>query len=265
MGRRGWTMAMVLLPAALGASIAAAQHAVATEPPGPNPIPKPTPHRIPTPRPKSLVVLDPGHGGSNTGAASVMAGVFEKDLTLALARAVKERLEERGIRVKLTRDGDEYVSLRERTRRANAAEADLFISLHANASPARSQRGFETYLLTPQALDVDARALRRHEGRPRPGVAADTAALLDDAERGLAHRASAGLAAAMQAELGERRTGDRGVRQASMDVLYGAAMPSVLVEVGFIDHPIEGAELLDPAVLASIADAIADAAASQIE
>ena len=210
-------------------------------------------------------MLDPGHGGSNTGAASVMEGVFEKDLTLALANAVKQRLEARGIGVLLTRDGDEYVSLRERTRRANAAEADLFISLHANASPARSQRGFETYLLTPQALDVDARALRRHEGRPRPGVAPDTAALLDDAERGLAHRASAALAAAMQAELGERRTGDRGVRQASMDVLYGAAMPAVLVEVGFIDHPIEGTELLDPAVLASIADAIADAAGSQIE
>jgi N-acetylmuramoyl-L-alanine amidase len=192
--------------------------------------------------------------------------VQEKHLTLALARAVAERLERRHIPTRLTREGDEYVSLRERTRRANASGAALFISLHANASPAHSQRGFETYLLTPQALDVDARALRVHEGRPRPGVAPDTAILLDDVERGLAHRSSAGLAAAVQEQLAARRDPgtDRGVRQASMDVLYGATMPAVLVEVGFIDHPVEGPELLDPAVLAELADAIADAAASQL-
>ncbi|HUS62880.1 MAG TPA: N-acetylmuramoyl-L-alanine amidase, partial [Kofleriaceae bacterium] len=159
MARLGWTVAMVLLPAALGASIAAAQHAVGAPPEQMN-REDAKDAKVQSSRSSRLrgstrlVMLDPGHGGSNTGAASVMQGVFEKDLTLALANAVKQRLEAKGIAVQLTRDGDEYVSLRERTRRANAAEADLFISLHANASPARSQRGFETYLLTPQALDV---------------------------------------------------------------------------------------------------------------
>ena len=211
-------------------------------------------------------MIDPGHGGSNTGARSVVEGVWEKDLTLALARAVAGRLEAKGIEVRLTREKDEYVSLRERGRRANEWRAEIFLSLHANASPARSQRGIETYLLTPQAVDVDARALRADVGRRRPGVDPATALLLDDVERGLAHRASAGLAAAVQAALVEARpgSGDRGVKQASMDVLYGATMPAVLVEVGFIDHPVEGPELLDPAVLASIADAIAAAVASQV-
>src|SRR5436190_20089833 len=89
------------------------------------------------------VVLDPGHGGSNTGAAGVVEGLYEKRLTLALAHAVARRLEAAGVAVTLTRDGDRYVSLRERVRIANAAGADLFVSLHANASPTRAQRGFE--------------------------------------------------------------------------------------------------------------------------
>src|SRR5690606_17816692 len=142
----------------------------------------------------------------------------------------------------------------------------LFLSLHTNATESHSQRGFETYILTPRALDIDGRALRAGEGRPRPGAAPATALLLDDVERGLAQDGAAALAAAVQDELAALRgpEGDRGVRQASMDVLLGATMPAVLVEVGFLDHPVEGRELIDPAVLDRVAGALAVAVARQL-
>jgi N-acetylmuramoyl-L-alanine amidase len=206
-----------------------------------------------------IVVLDPGHGGSNTGAAGVVAGLYEKRLTLALARSVARRLEAAGVTVALTRAGDEYLGLRERVRRANAARADLFVSLHANASPTKAQRGFETYILTPEALAVDTPALRGSDGVPRPGLDAETAALIDDLERGGALARAARLADKVQTHLGAVRSASRGVRQAAMDVLMGPTMPAVLVEVGFIDHPIEGVELLRHDVREQIAGAIADA------
>jgi N-acetylmuramoyl-L-alanine amidase len=205
------------------------------------------------------VVLDPGHGGSNTGAAGVIEGLYEKRLTLALARAVEQRLRAAGVDVVLTRRDDRYVSLRERVRIANAADAALFVSLHANASPTRAQRGTETYILTPEALAVDSVALRGADGPPRPGLDRDTALLLDDLERGSALPAAVRLAERVQARLAEARPESRGVRQGSMDVLMGPTIPAVLVEVGFIDHPLEGIELLRREVRERIASAIAGA------
>lgn len=271
-----WNAAALLLTAGVGASVAAVQTVVAaargdrpaaagpshTVPPmataAPSPVARPTGQK--------LVALDPGHGGSNTGAKSVVAGVYEKHLTMLLAREVAKRLEERGIEVRLVRELDEYVSLRERVERANQLRADLFVSIHCNASDARSQRGFETWVLTPRAIDIDGRALRGETPAARAGADADTARMLDDVERGLNQDGAASLAAAIQRELAGRRGrgGDRGVRQSSMDVLLGASMPAALVEVGFIDHPIEGHELLEPEVQSDIADAIAAGIASQL-
>src|SRR5262252_6930071 len=93
------------------------------------------------------VVIDPGHGGSNTGAAARVAGHWEKQVTLAIARLVKARLEREGVHVVLTRDHDEYLTLRERSRRTNAVHADCFVSVHANASPEHGKRGVETFVL----------------------------------------------------------------------------------------------------------------------
>jgi N-acetylmuramoyl-L-alanine amidase len=207
------------------------------------------------------VVLDPGHGGSNTGCAGVVEGVYEKRFTLALSLAVAERLRAAGVDVQLTREDDRYLTLRERVRSANAAGADLFVSVHANASPSRAQRGFETWVLAPDALDVDTRAIRAGDGPPRPGVLPSVAAILDDAERGSALLPSLRVAAHMQERLaqvwGAARA--RGVRQGTQDVLMGLTMPGVLVEVGFLDHPIEGASLLLHDVRARLADALAAA------
>jgi N-acetylmuramoyl-L-alanine amidase len=208
-----------------------------------------------------LVVLDAGHGGSNTGAAGVVEGLYEKRLTLALARAVARRLEARGVDVLLTRDDDRYLSLRERVRIANGAGASLFMSLHFNASPTRAQRGYETYILTPEALDIDSAAIRGADGPPRPGTDAETARLLDDLERAAALPVAARFAERVQARIAAVRGAgaSRGVKQAPMDVLMGPTMPSVLVEVGFIDHPVEGVELLRRETRDALAEALAQA------
>ncbi|WP_428264706.1 N-acetylmuramoyl-L-alanine amidase family protein [Haliangium sp.] len=213
---------------------------------------------LPTP---PLIVLDPGHGGSNTGAPGAVPGVYEKQITLALARLLWEALDQRGYRVLLTRDRDQYLTLRQRVRLANRVGADLFISLHTNATPQHTRRGYETFVLPPAAVDIDSRALRLEDGAPRPGVERETALLLDDLERGLAVSGAADLAGAIQSHMRQVRDPehDRGVRQGAMDVLYGATMPAVLVEVGFIDHPDEGRQLTDPAVQAQIAQALARA------
>ncbi len=206
-----------------------------------------------------LVVLDPGHGGSNAGAKG--AGLHEKQLTLAIATQVATKLREHGITVELTRTDDRTLTLRQRTEHADRVHADLFVSIHANASPTRTQRGYETYVLTTKGVDIDARALRGEPMTPRPGVDPDIALVLDDVERGAAQWEAADLAARMQRALRDRRgpDGDRGVRQDSDHVLLGATMPAVLVEVGFIDHPIEGKQLAEATTQAQLAAAIAEA------
>ena len=212
-----------------------------------------------------IVVLDPGHGGSNLGAAGT-TGIHEKQLSLTLATAVADRLRARGITVELTRTDDRTLTLRQRVAFADQLPADLFVSIHANASPTRTQHGYETYVLTAHGIDIDGRALRSDTATPRPGVDPDIALVLDDIERGASQWEAADLAARVQRALRDRRgpDGDRGVRQDAQHVLLGATMPAVLVEVGFIDHPIEGHQLTDPAVAAQLADAIADAIADQL-
>jgi N-acetylmuramoyl-L-alanine amidase len=214
--------------------------------------------------PARHVVIDPGHGGSNPGAKG--PGLHEKQLTLTIATQVARRLRARGIDVQLTRDSDRTLTLRQRVALADRLPADVFVSIHANASPTRTQRGFETFVLTARGIDVDGRALRSDTTTPRPNVDPEIALVLDDVERGASQWEAADLAARMQRSLRDRRgaTGDRGVRQDAHHVLLGATMPAVLVEVGFLDHPIEGRELADPAVQARLADAIAEAIEDQL-
>src|SRR5438552_1819518 len=106
-----------------------------------------------------LVVLDPGHGGANLGAAGRL--LREKQLTLAVALRLRGLLVDRGYRVVLTREDDRYLTLRERVRRSNAVDAALFISLHANASPDHTQEGIETYVLDRAVAAVEAQRQSR--------------------------------------------------------------------------------------------------------
>lgn len=220
----------------------------------------------PAAAPPRIVELDPGHGGSNAGARGAAPGLSEKQLTLAVANLVAGKLREHGIDVRMTRTTDRTLTLRQRVAAADAVPADLFVSIHANASPTRTQRGYETYVLTTKGVDVDGRALRADTPTPRPGVAPDIALVLDDVERGASQWEAAELAARMQRAIRDRRgpDGDRGVRQDAPHVLLGATMPAVLVEVGFIDHPLEGKQLADPAVQDKLASAIAEAIEDQL-
>lgn len=211
-----------------------------------------------------VVVLDPGHGGSNSGCAAYDGVVREKDVTLALAQELEVALQRRlpHATVVLTRSGDETVALAERVERANAARADLLLSLHANASSTGPQSGFETYILDARLADRDASHTAR-AGAAEAGDAtrAHAAVMLRELAL-LGHRArAAGFAKRVQQEQAERfpERLDRGVKQGSFDVLLGAHMPAVLFEAGFLDHPHEGQRLLDAGGRALVVDGLAEA------
>jgi N-acetylmuramoyl-L-alanine amidase len=209
---------------------------------------------------RPVVVVDPGHGGSNTGAYGPELGKHEKELTLSLARRVTSYLAQwlPGASVLLTRERDEYLTLASRAERANRARADLFLSLHLNASTGRDRTGFEVFFLDREAHEREAASVRA-------GGAA-VSAILADLRHAAAHGESAELARAVQRALREvrGRDRDRGVRQAPFDVLAGLRMPGVLVEVGYIDHPLEGRELDRPAVREAIAAAVASAVVTHL-
>jgi N-acetylmuramoyl-L-alanine amidase len=207
------------------------------------------------------VVIDPGHGGSNRGAPSQKADVFEKHVTLAIAKKVQKLLAtERDLKLVLCRTSDTLLPIRSRVRCANQAGARLFISLHANAAgPAEapgSQVGFEIFVLPVAEVDKEVTRVAL--------LAAD-----DDEAAWAGHRvretAKQSLAAARRIEwrladsLGRSR--DRGIKQegAILDVLQGLDMPAVLVEVGFLDHDTEGPELLSEQGQGVIASALAGA------
>ncbi|HEY0713165.1 MAG TPA: N-acetylmuramoyl-L-alanine amidase [Polyangia bacterium] len=206
------------------------------------------------------VAIDPGHGGSNLGAEGP-GGVLEKHLTLDLARRIEARLNERGqVKVVLCRTGDVAVPVRARVRCANEARARLFLSLHANASPhgprRGTQRGFELYVLAPGSVSADARAAAATAADPSLGAFA--------AHRVRATaRESVAAASRIAWRLGDALglDQDRGIKQAgaTTDVLEGLQMPGVLVEVGFLDHPVEGPLIVSEPGRARIADALARA------
>lgn len=203
-------------------------------------------------QPAITVAIDAGHGGHKLGAVG-RGGAAEKDLALILARLIAEKVEsDLGGRAVLLREADTDLPLHARTELANALGADVFISIHLNSMPTertrRTTHGVETYFLSADASDADARAVAERENADAPAPAARPqgalAAILDDLARLEAHHDSALLAAALHKRLVDH-TGaqDRGVMQAPFTVLMGAKMPAVLCEVGFLSHPEEGRAL----------------------
>lgn len=210
------------------------------------------------------VALDAGHGGLSTGAMGV-AGVYEKHVTLALARKVQALLlAEPGVEVVMVRSDDTDLDLPERPSRAAAAAADAFVSLHGNASPSSEARGIETFYLGP-ASDPDADEVSRRENAeavtPEP-LADDpaVAAILSDLRRNGNLSESAQLAEAIHLRLAAAcpETPSRKVRQGNFAVLRRAPMPAVVVEVGFLTNPVEGRRLVQPAYQDRQAAAIRD-------
>jgi N-acetylmuramoyl-L-alanine amidase len=205
----------------------------------------------------TLVVLDPGHGGEDLGARGP-GGETEKEITLEVARATAAHLQAAGVTARLTREGDEAVSLTDRTALANRLQASVFLSIHVNASPARGAHGAETYYMNVDASDPQAaQAAARENASATP----DTVQLI---LWDLAHVAnlnnSARLARAVQERLDALQgIRDRGIRQAPFVVLTGATMPAALVEVGFLSNAQEAGRLAARDTQEEIATALAEA------
>ena len=191
------------------------------------------------------IVLDPGHGGKDPGAIGV-GGIAEKDLVLLIAKKLAIKLKrEMGIEVILTRKDDRYVPLEDRTATANAEDADLFVSLHMNASPNLEARGLETYYLDNTNDEASIRLAARENSTSRKNIS-DLQFILSDMMQNvkledsisLAHQLQGAVVSGMSRKMSDVK--DLGVKKALFYVLVGARMPSVLVEMFFITNRVEG-------------------------
>jgi N-acetylmuramoyl-L-alanine amidase len=218
-----------------------------------------------------MVVLDPGHGGEDFGAQSP-SGLLEKDVALDISRAVQKILIDRKIaRVKLTRTSDEFVPLADRTAYANSANAELFVSIHSNASSKEKLSGLQTFYLDAQG-DESSRLLAERENGAEAlqGGQADLQFILSDLVQNAKIDDSVRLAnvvhASVLATLQSRRiaVGSLGVRKAPFYVLVGAHMPCILIEAFFIDNPDDGKKLADKNFRMLVAQGIADGIAKYL-
>jgi N-acetylmuramoyl-L-alanine amidase len=212
-----------------------------------------------------VIAVDAGHGGDDPGATG-HAGVHEKDVVLAIARALARRIDsEPGMRAVLTRDRDEFLTLRDRIRRAREANADLFVSIHADSVVNSSVSGSSVYVLSERgATNEAARRLADLENAAdlKGGVSlADKGNRLASVLLDLSQSAniSASMAAAQNVigalqGVGLVRKGE--VQQAGFVVLKSPDIPSMLVETAYISNPAEERRLRNPAQQAALADAI---------
>lgn len=208
------------------------------------------------------IVVDAGHGGSEDGAHGP-GGTLEKNVTLAVARRLKAALEARmGVRVILTRDGDATVELDERAALANNNKADLFVSLHANASVRASASGAEVFYLSLDEYGDQAQRVAIGETEALPvfgGGTRDIEVILWEMAQARYIEESAVLAKEVEAGLRERvPMSSRAIQQAPFRVLVGANMPAVLVEMGFITNADQERQLASEAFQTSIVQSLVD-------
>jgi N-acetylmuramoyl-L-alanine amidase len=226
----------------------------------------------PTSARQPVVVLDPGHGGDDLGAHN--RWLVEKDLVLNLAGLVRQRLADRAkVQVLLTRATDQYVPLDARAAVANDARADLFVSIHVNASERRAANGIETYLYEAKATPEDSIVQFENQAGHANGWPPESA--VDPATRAILKEQSRQLAKCLHHQLlGTARArrplaANRGVKPAPLLMLATLRMPAVLVEVGFATHDADAKllrradyqERLADAVTAGILDYLAAAPA----
>jgi len=209
------------------------------------------------------IVLDPGHGGKDPGAIGA-GGFAEKDIVLAVAKKLERKLkQEMGVEVILTRRDDRFIPLEDRTAIANAEAADLFVSLHMNASPNSEARGLETYYLDNTNDEGSLRLAARENGTSRRNVS-DLQFILSDMTQNmkledsitLAHHLQHSLVNGMSTRLADVK--DLGVKKALFYVLVGARMPSVLVEMFFITNQTEGRAMSQETYQNAVVDALYD-------
>lgn len=210
---------------------------------------------------KKVIVIDAGHGGKDPG--SLGANVYEKDVTLAAAKALKARLERTGrFQVVLTRETDTFIPLESRVQIARRADADLFISMHADSGPDTSTRGASVYTLSEKGTDRVGLVLDKNDWLMKANMPSRDRAvsqiLLDLSQRATKNR-SAAFAQLLLDRVGEETTLlRRSHRDAGFIVLLAPDVPAVLLEMGFITNPDDEAFLTKKASRARLVDAVAD-------
>ena len=242
----------------LGAAFAAALFIGVVVRPAPGQAPPEQERRVQT------VVIDPGHGGMETGAKGKF-GNLEKDITLAIGLKLKALIERNmGSEVVLTRDRDMDVPIETRSAIANNHKAGLFISIHANGAIQKKAAGSETFFLSLNATDEETRRLAYLENnssdlqrRIDPSSDDDLMMILWDMAQTAHVRQSSQLAELVQGELDALLgTRNRGIKQAPFKILAGVACPAILVEAAFISNPEEEQKLASEGFQASVAEAI---------
>lgn len=224
-------------------------------------VPKPKPAKsTKTPVRKNLrVVIDPGHGGADPGARG-LKGAKEKDVVLAISKKVRTLLgKDKQYVTFMTRDSDETLKLLDRTRYANEKDGDLFVSVHANASPRRSARGVSTYFLNNADDQESLRVAMRENGELDPSnlrvpsgsddyyLEIMKASMIKNFHTTLSTDLARNIQSSMMKTLSRTYSEvvDLGVRSARFYVLTGAKMPAVLVETSFISNPTEEKRLIN--------------------
>ncbi len=193
----------------------------------------------------NTVVIDAGHGGDDAGARGA-EGLLEKDLVLDISHRLAKRFGGNGLQVVLTRRDDTFVPLEERTSIANDARADLFISIHGNATHDTKVRGIETFFLALSASDDHAGQVARRENQAfrnadTPAKRSDDAlvAIIGDLITNEHMEESNEFARLVQLELAGDPKVARGVKQAPFVVLESVQMPAALVEIGFLTNRLD--------------------------
>ncbi len=209
------------------------------------------------------IVIDPGHGGDELGTQG-RRGTLEKEITLAVAKRLRTLIESRlGLRVFLTRDDDRTISLDDRSAFANSQQADVFLSIHANAAVRPAMKGAEVYYLSVERADEEARRRADDAAASLPALGGGTRTidliLWETAQARYLEQSSA-LAALIEQGLGSRvAMSPRAVQQAPFRVLVGANMPAALVEIGYLSNPEQEQQLTTAAYQDAVAESLFDA------
>jgi N-acetylmuramoyl-L-alanine amidase len=197
------------------------------------------------------IVIDPGHGGKDYGAPGYLKGVHEKHVVLQIAKQLQQMIKAQlNCEAILTRSGDKFLSLEERTAIANTKNADLFISIHTNASSDRRAYGIETYILN-LATDDEAIRVAAMENATSTKNISDLDSILQDLMKNAKVSESTRLASYVQQSMSKNlkttysNIRNKGIKQAPFYVLLGADMPSILIETSFISNPRECKRLAD--------------------
>jgi len=259
------TVAVALLALVLAPRSGAAQASLTVN------LPPPASDRIyaaPEARGRPIVVIDAGHGGRDPGATSVSGQVTEKDLTLTLARELRDQLVKRGrVRVAMTRDDDRYLTLDDRANVARRLDAAMFVSLHMDSAPNPLARGATVYSLSDVASDAEAARLAALQNAGADNSASDGSldGMLSDLAMRLQMSASADLAARLvNKSAGRFELRPNPHRFAAFHVLRRAGAPAVLFESGYLSNVDDEALLRSPEQRAKIVLALAQAIEAEV-